>query len=507
MKLLSELRKITPNHDYAAGLIHPYWARKPINVVEKIIELLSKKNDVIYDPFMGSGTTLLAALKLDRRAIGSDLNPLACSIVDAILLSCEDTEEIKREFKRTCDDFRAKALSLFELDSGMFVERETFDVEGQYENGQFSLHPSIYKIKPVKDGYLKGKIFYQDVVAYKHTIRIVDLIEPIDFESIKFVENTRIAVHGGVTAKHFFTDRNITFINYASKYIDENISSDSIKKILKVFLSSLLPMLRLSDKKASSQWPYWRPKSSLTSRNPIIAINKREKAFLEMFDWVKKNIPKPQNGIVKQGSASKAALFIDTKVDLILTDPPYADHAPYLEYSDLFWSILSGESTKKYWAEEIVKTNAVGRILDADAYEVRMKQTFVEVLKLLKTKGNFVFFYVDKNINHWRAIKEALGESLCEVTEVIGLPKQRRSMKTVASPGKTLDGDLVIVCQKHFSEADFRLKKKLRMEDALRVIPNDGSYFERFAAFIDIYLKNDIVDQNDWQIKDIARIL
>ncbi len=45
-----------------------------------LINALSKKNDVVLDPFCGVGTTLIEALKLQRNAIGIDLNPVGCFI-------------------------------------------------------------------------------------------------------------------------------------------------------------------------------------------------------------------------------------------------------------------------------------------------------------------------------------------------------------------------------------------------------------------------------------------
>ena len=45
--------------------------------VEAAIQSLSKKNDLILDPFMGGGTTLIEALRAERKVIGIDLNPIA----------------------------------------------------------------------------------------------------------------------------------------------------------------------------------------------------------------------------------------------------------------------------------------------------------------------------------------------------------------------------------------------------------------------------------------------
>jgi DNA modification methylase len=57
--------------DIRDKLLHP--ATFPINLAKKVIELFSHKGELILDPFVGSGTTLIAAQDLDRNAIGFDL--------------------------------------------------------------------------------------------------------------------------------------------------------------------------------------------------------------------------------------------------------------------------------------------------------------------------------------------------------------------------------------------------------------------------------------------------
>lgn len=53
-----------------------------IKDVEKLISMFTKKGMIVLDPFMGSGTTALAAFNLQRKSIGIDLNAsykqLAC---------------------------------------------------------------------------------------------------------------------------------------------------------------------------------------------------------------------------------------------------------------------------------------------------------------------------------------------------------------------------------------------------------------------------------------------
>ena len=48
---------------------------KPLELVKRHIENSTKPNDIVFDPFMGSATTCLAAKRLNRRYIGFEIEP------------------------------------------------------------------------------------------------------------------------------------------------------------------------------------------------------------------------------------------------------------------------------------------------------------------------------------------------------------------------------------------------------------------------------------------------
>ena len=52
--------------------IHP--TQKPLKLFEKIVEVSSNEGDVVFDPFMGSGTSGVAAKNLNRKFIGCEAN-------------------------------------------------------------------------------------------------------------------------------------------------------------------------------------------------------------------------------------------------------------------------------------------------------------------------------------------------------------------------------------------------------------------------------------------------
>lgn len=53
-----------------------HTAQKPLKLMELLVELVTVEGQVVLDPFMGSGTTCLAAKHLNRHYIGIDADPV-----------------------------------------------------------------------------------------------------------------------------------------------------------------------------------------------------------------------------------------------------------------------------------------------------------------------------------------------------------------------------------------------------------------------------------------------
>ena len=73
--------KVTSGKNRASKERTPHPAQFPVAVVDRIIKSASNFNDIVLDPFMGSGTTAIVALGLQRQVIGFEIRTDYCDIV------------------------------------------------------------------------------------------------------------------------------------------------------------------------------------------------------------------------------------------------------------------------------------------------------------------------------------------------------------------------------------------------------------------------------------------
>ena len=82
-KIAEKILESANNVNRVSGLTHNFYrypARFSPVFAATAINLLSKPGDVVLNPYMGGGTTVVEAMAAGRHAIGSDLNSLAVFI-------------------------------------------------------------------------------------------------------------------------------------------------------------------------------------------------------------------------------------------------------------------------------------------------------------------------------------------------------------------------------------------------------------------------------------------
>ena len=70
---------------------------KPIKVIEWCMQFLSSQ--ILLDPFLGSGSTMVAAHQLGRKCYGMELDPKYCQVIVDRMRKLDPSLEIKRNGK------------------------------------------------------------------------------------------------------------------------------------------------------------------------------------------------------------------------------------------------------------------------------------------------------------------------------------------------------------------------------------------------------------------------
>ena len=118
----------------------PYWSmpentnhptQKPEKLMAKLLLASSNVGDVVFDPFLGSGTTSVTAKKLGRHYVGVEQNPLYCAWGEYRLEAASTSSSIQGYangvfWERNTGAVQKKDKS---IKSAPYVEEETCDVQ------------------------------------------------------------------------------------------------------------------------------------------------------------------------------------------------------------------------------------------------------------------------------------------------------------------------------------------------------------------------------------------
>lgn len=474
---LSIIRKIKPIVDNPAGFMHNYMARKPYNVVSEIIKCFCPENGCVYDPMFGSGTTIIEASKLGRKAIGTDINLLAYKLCKTSLTKW-NLKKVETLIDSFCQEVRLACNPLYEFieeDERRVLERCHFD------RCEDKLVPTIYWYKPIRNGKLTGRKKAIATVEFVKKYNVYGQEKIKNINNYKLIPNSRIAIGSDAMVYSYFCNRNLIALDRIIEILHSKKNSYGYD-ILELLVSSAINLIKLSDKKASSQMPYWLPKKDVTSRNAVMVIEQKAAIFKEGLVYLADNCKKfcdERDIVLENVPAQNISLDLlpDKSVDLILTDPPYTDQVPYLEYSQLWYKIMGWNGfTDKTLESELVVSDAPSRSKDTDDFNRIFDVVLERISPALKTSGYFIMFYHSFDLKSWSKILEIMQRHKLAYCGQIPSAAQRRSFKTVMTPKGTLDGNYIIVFQKrefiesHKFNGTVEDAKHLAIECAERII-------------------------------------
>lgn len=172
LELLSniDLSFIGENGRIALHNVHSFPAKFPPQLPHIFIELLTKENDVVLDPMMGSCTTLIEALRLKRVAYGCDIDPLAILIAKAKLTSIDISEIINRG-KTIINRAYKNKNCVTEKELKDYFDEKTYEFVNYWfkKETQIELFSIIKEIEKIKEDGIKNflRMIFSSIIIAK----------------------------------------------------------------------------------------------------------------------------------------------------------------------------------------------------------------------------------------------------------------------------------------------------------------------------------------------------
>lgn len=444
----NQLLQIIPSKNNPMYNSHIYWSQKSYNVCDFLIRNFSKEGDIVFDPFMGSGVTILESIKngMNRSAIGCDINELPIFISKSLL----NINSVKN-IETLITSFSAKVAPLISRyhttcpycgNTGT-ITKVIFDKPQRIGNNY-----DIIKIQ-----YRCSKCKHTEKKPDHHDIDKMHSDEPLlHVRDVKLLQNSKIAVCENDSIRNIFTERNLAVLDKILAIIETYESAE--KEILQYILMSILHLCKITDTHSNSQWPLWIPKENCVEKNVIDLLTKKLKSFMHVKDFMRENYTLPSivqtYSTLKKNTClllKKGSQFIredeipNNGVDLIITDPPYLDQVLYSEYLQLYVPFFNLDIN---FDDEIVVSAAEGRNKDKENYFDLMDQVFAMCSKKLKLNHHLCLYFHDSNLTVWDRLISILERNHFRFIMQSHIDKSM-TVKNIISPKKSLNGDSILI--------------------------------------------------------------
>ena len=376
--------------------MHKYWGKKPFNQISRFIEKYTEENETVMDCFCGSGVTLVESVKLNRKCIGIDLNPMAIKLTKASLTYI-DINHLKEAYKNIENNVKEKIDSLYKIN---IDGQETITTHTIWKDGQPI--EVWYRTKDSKKNIRQGN--EEDINMANNP-----LIEAKWYPEDIMFENSRINVPLNRKVSDLFTKRALVGLSLILDEINK-IKDDEIRNTLELtFTGALSQASKLvfvirgrkkngvkTNKAEVGSWVvgYWVPEEHFEI-NVWNCFENRFKRILKGKEDVnnivfndQKELPSiTDKATVINGSATNIPC-LDDSVDYVFIDPPHANRILYMEMS-LMWNSWLKLSDNIDWNNEIVISEAKSRGKDKDDYNKLMNLAFAEIKRVLKKDKYF----------------------------------------------------------------------------------------------------------------------
>ena len=454
--------------------MHKYWSKKPHNLVAHYIQRFSEPGEIVLDAFCGSGVTVIESIRLNRRAIGIDINPVAIlstrmglQHIDIVALKNgfdflrrEAREEINKLYVTTCPHCgNPDALATHIIWKGTEPEEVWVSC---------ALCGSKKGIKIPSENDQKSAL--------------VPPIPPVWYPTVELIENSRINAKLGTRISDLFTPRALSGLSLLLQKIRQ-IEQEKVRATMEFCFSAALSqasntvfVIRRRGKMNGSNgngkaevgsWVigYWTPPEHFEI-NAWRCFENRFRRIVKGKQQVNDVIPSVAQECVSFGELADSQYgywlntgtatrlrIPDESVDYVFVDPPHGNRIPYLELS-LVWNAWLGLDCD--WDEEIIISEAKKRQKGIEDYQARLETAFGELARVLKPGKHISVAFNSLDDDTWLSLLNTCLQAGFQITEISPLEYSARSV-VQDTRRHALKTDFVITCQKRISRQGGRI--------------------------------------------------
>lgn len=452
---------------------YTFKGRKCPAIIEKVISTLTNENDLILDPFMGSGTTLIATQNTNRRFLGLELDNYTYA-VNKVLFETIDRNQLDISFKYIEQHVKSKILALYETKccgQKNFIKKILFDpkngIDGFFSpisNREIKNGRNIKLLNNCPICGANDKCFEE--YDWDKILKLRD-VSVDKFPTDTYIVNSRINITSSTGAHKYdaiFTHRN----KIALLMLQETISSlekGKEKEFFQQVLVSVLSLSRIAMYGSSTDILYHVINESAQDMNVWELFESRYQKFCKFNNHYACSLStnfSDENRYTVINSDFYKYLNSNPQIiaDAIITDFPYTDQVPYLERNQMFRVWLNHFSdnkenyllTEEMLNDEIVVTNAEDRqtkTLDNYYRDIdKMFRTFSEHLNpgapvvIITKLGKMKYF------NVFARIVDYARKNGFEYTFRIGVEKNDPTLRKQSAYKNTLIDEVIIGFEK-----------------------------------------------------------
>lgn len=451
---------------------YTFKGRKSPEIIEKMILSLTSDGASILDPFLGSGMTLLAALKTKRNFVGVELDNYTYS-VDKTLFEKIDINKLNRYYNQIKESIENKILYLYETECDgekNYIKKLLFDrkngKDGYFnpsENREIIDGCNVILLNESPKGNKSKRFDENDWDKIKE----IESMDASQFPNVTYFENSRINITKSTGADKYgeiFSQRNKIALLMLQKEISK-LPPSKEKNYLQHVLVASLSLARIAMYGSSTDILYHVVNEKAQDMNVWFLFESRFKKFNRFQKEYKKYLTDSfENGNTYKVINDDYYNYLNNNknmvFDAIVTDFPYTDQVPYLERNQMFRIWLNHfsddkdnfELSNEMLKSEMVVTNAVQR------KEKNLENYYCDIDKMFKTfsehlkDGAPVIIFTKlgkaKYFNVFARIIDFARKNGFEYIFRIGVEKNDPTLRKQSAYKNTLINEVIIVFEK-----------------------------------------------------------